>query len=72
MMSERFVNIIAGLLLFAMMSFITWRLADQFQPETVFDIRVRPAYTETAFEDLLIEKIYYEKGYTELMRILGE
>jgi len=72
MIKQTVLTVVSWIAVLTMFAFIGYRLGVGYFPENVFDIRMRPAYTETAFEDLLLEKIYYEKSYKEIEKVLGE
>lgn len=69
-MREWTLNVVGWIAVLSIFAFITWRLADQFQPGHLNE--TRSPYTESYVEELILEKIYYEKSYNEIMEILGE
>lgn len=71
MIPERYLTIITGVLLFVMMGLICARLADCFSPDNLYP-RPAPTYTNQSYEDLQREKMFYEKSYKQITKILGE
>lgn len=71
MISERVLNIISGILMFIMMGFICYYLADGWMPDKIY-LKVRPqtSYTQSSYEELQKKAMLNEQKYNEITRIL--
>lgn len=69
-MREWILKIVSWVSIVVMFAYIGAGLAKQFDPDNIGQATIRPIYTEAYVEELILEKIYYKKGFKEIEEIL--